>query len=94
MGGVESMERNSPRSTIEELVLAGLRGTAPAVTPIWAGPPWILEDLPKSIKTARILVYSHGIPRKGSTLKSLADNLLKKIVDVRQSEVPLPSSAF
>jgi len=78
----------SPPNIIEGvLAAAALSATAPALPSYQPGSPWILKDLPEELKTARILVYSHGKPSELSTIDSLAINLLDKILDERKSEV-------
>jgi hypothetical protein len=48
-------------------------------------PPWVTADLRKSIPNARVLVYNHGQPEEGVTLKSLALKLLDKLCSERPS---------
>lgn len=94
----ESVDGRPPPTVIEEeLARAGMNATAQALPANWAGSPWILQDLPHEIETARVLVYSHGKPEERSTIDSLATNLLDKILDERKSKVRFfggPSQCF
>jgi len=64
-----------------------MSATATALPSYQHGLPWILKDLREQLKTARILVYSPPKPPEGSTIDSLAINLLEKVLDERKSEV-------
>jgi hypothetical protein len=85
----ESVNELSSPNMIERLAAAAMSAAAPAIPSYQPGSPWILKDLPEELKTARILVYSHGKPAERATIDSLAINLLDKVVDERKSEVLL-----
>jgi hypothetical protein len=78
---------SSPTVIEGVLARAGMTATASALPSYQPGSPWILKDLPEEIKTARVLVYSHGKPEEGSTIDSLAINLLDEVLGKRKSEV-------
>jgi hypothetical protein len=78
---------SSPTAVEEVLGRAGMSATASALPSYQPGSPWILKDLPEEMKTARILVYSHGKPAERSTIDSLAINLLNVVLGERKSEV-------
>jgi hypothetical protein len=82
-------ELSSPNMIEGALAAAAMSATAPALPSYQPGSPWILKDLPGELKTARILVYSHGKPAERATIDSLAINLLDKVLDERKSEVLL-----
>ncbi len=80
-------ELSSPTLIEEVLARAVMRATASALPSYQPGSPWILKDLPEEMKTAHILVYTHGKPAERSTIDSLAISLLNKVLDERKSEV-------
>jgi hypothetical protein len=80
---------SSPTMIKEAIAHAGMKATAQALPTNWAVSPWILQDLPRAIETARILVYNHGKPEERSTIDSLAINLLNNVLDQRKSDVCL-----
>lgn len=84
----------SPTMIEEALARAAMNATPQALPSYQPGSPWILQDLPKEISTARILVYCHGKPAERFTIDSLAVNLLNKVLDERKSEVCLRELPF
>jgi len=62
-------------------------GTPIMTTPMdRTGPAWITGGIRSRIKQTRVLLYDHGKPQHGDTLKSLATRLLKNIEDLRRIE--------
>lgn len=92
----ESVDGTSSPTVVEALRGVGMQAIAPAVPSYVTGRPWILQDLPEEINTARILVYCHGKPAEGSTFDKLAANLLDNVLGRRKREVyfskPLPKN--
>jgi hypothetical protein len=74
--------------TMEAMALVGK--TPLALVPFPERSPWIIKDLPNTIDTGRILVYSHGRPEEGSTIESLAVTLLETLIEERKTEVIYP----
>lgn len=52
-------------------------------------PPWIVRDIRsrRDLSMARVLLYDHGDPKDGDTLKQLATRLLDSIRKLRSIEV-------
>lgn len=50
-------------------------------------PPWITGGIRKELNMARVLLYDHGYPKNGDTLKRLAKRLLDNIKILRSIEV-------
>lgn len=52
-------------------------------------PAWIVRDIRshKNLSKARVLLYDHGYPKEGDTLKQLASRLLNSIRKLRSIEV-------
>ncbi|KAI9647362.1 hypothetical protein NHQ30_003747 [Ciborinia camelliae] len=49
-------------------------------------PPWITGGIRKDLHMARVLLYDHGFPKDGDTLKQLANRLLDNIGKLRSIE--------
>jgi hypothetical protein len=51
------------------------------------GQPWIIHDLRRKMRKARVLVYSHGEPEEGCNIESLSMKLLNHVLAERQGDV-------
>jgi hypothetical protein len=54
-------------------------------------PPWVTTDLRQSIPNAQVLVYGHGEPENGCTLRILALRLLDRLLLEIPEEVLTPN---
>lgn len=88
---IEPSKEQAPTPTSRELwkaaVILSARGASQIMNRTLEppNPPWVTADLRKSIPNARVLVYNHGQPEEGVTLKSLALKLLDKLCSERPS---------
>ena len=57
-------------------------------------PIWIIHDIRTVIPTARVILYDHGEPEEGVTLKGLAGGLLRCLHELREPGVSRPHQVW